>query len=60
MGETKLDVAGVEALSKMPSLDELRAKLMGTLTAPATQLVRTVNEPGSCLVRVLDAKSKAA
>lgn len=60
MGETKLDVAGVDTLSKMPSLDEIRAKLLGTLTAPATQLVRTINEPGTCLVRVLDAKSKAA
>lgn len=60
MGEEKLDVAGVEALSKMPTMDELRAKLMGTLTAPAEKLVRTINEPGSSLVRVLDAKSKAA
>lgn len=60
MGETKLDAVGVKALSKMPSLDELRAKLMGTLTAPATQFVRTINEPASSLVRVLDAKSKAA
>ncbi|MFT7433273.1 MAG: large subunit ribosomal protein L10 [Alphaproteobacteria bacterium] len=60
MGETKLDQAGVEALSKMPSLDEIRGKLLGTLMAPATQLVRTINEPGTSLVRVLDAKSKAA
>lgn len=60
MGETQLDAAGVQALSKMPSLDDLRAKLMGTLTAPATQLVRTINEPGTSLVRVLDAKTKAA
>lgn len=60
MGTTKLDAAGVTALSKMPSLDELRAKLMGTLMAPATQLVRTINEPATCMVRVLDAKTKAA
>tara|TARA_R110000868_G_scaffold411733_1_gene708188 strand:- start:21166 stop:21675 length:510 start_codon:yes stop_codon:yes gene_type:complete len=60
MGTTKLDQAGVEALSKMPSLDEIRATLLATLMAPASQLVRTINEPGTSLVRVLDAKSKAA
>ena len=60
LGEKALDEAGVKALSKMPSLDELRATLLGTLTAPQAQLVRTINEPASCLVRVLDAKSKLA
>jgi large subunit ribosomal protein L10 len=60
MGTEKLDAAGVKALSTMPSLDELRAKLLGTLVAPATQLVRTLVEPAASCARVLDAKCKAA
>lgn len=60
LGEKALDQAAVKALSKMPSLDELRGSLLGMLTAPQAQLVRTINEPGASLARVLDAKSKAA
>jgi large subunit ribosomal protein L10 len=56
LGKVVLDKSAVETLAKMPSLDEMRAKLMGTLQAPATQLVRTLNEPGASLARVLDAK----
>ena len=48
------------SITRIFQVPELRAKLMGTLTAPATQLVRTINEPGTSLVRVLDAKTKAA
>jgi len=40
----------------MPSLDELRAKLLGTIQAPASKLVRTLVEPGSSLARVVRAK----
>jgi large subunit ribosomal protein L10 len=36
MGQTALNVDGVKALAKMPSLDELRAKLVGLIVAPAT------------------------
>jgi large subunit ribosomal protein L10 len=56
LGKVVLNKNSVENLAKMPSLDEMRAKLMGTLQAPATQLVRTLNEPGASLARVLDAK----
>ena len=42
MGKTALDVEGVKALATLPSLDELRAKLLGLLTAPATKLARVV------------------
>ena len=55
MGTTKLDVNGVKALAELPSLDELRARIVGVINAPATQLVRTINEPGAALARVLQA-----
>ena len=55
MGTTKLDVNGVKALAELPSLDELRARIVGVINAPATKLVRTINEPGASLARVLQA-----
>jgi large subunit ribosomal protein L10 len=54
-GAQMLDASGVKALSTMPSLPELRAKLLGTLMAPASQLVRLLNTPASQLARVLKA-----
>jgi large subunit ribosomal protein L10 len=50
-----LDADGVKALSSMPSLPELRAKLLGLLNAPATKLVRLLNTPAGQLVRTLKA-----
>ena len=58
MGDTVLDVNGIKALAELPSLDELRAKLIGLVQAPATKIVRTVNEPASLLARLL--KSRAS
>jgi len=55
MGETVLDVAGVKALAELPSLDELRAKIVGLIQAPATKIARTINEPGAQLARVFGA-----
>jgi len=46
----------VVAIAELPPLDVLRAQLLSTLLAPATQLVRTLNEPGASLARVLQAK----
>ena len=40
-----LSAKDVEALSKLPSKDTMRAMLLGTLTAPATSLVRVLNAP---------------
>jgi large subunit ribosomal protein L10 len=57
MGATKLDANGVKALAELPSLDELRAKLIGLLNAPATKIARTVKEPGAKLARVVQAKA---
>jgi large subunit ribosomal protein L10 len=54
-GSQMLDAEGVKALSTMPSLPELRARLLGMLQAPATQLVRLLNTPASQLARVLKA-----
>src|SRR5215470_2981700 len=54
-GNQMLDAEGVKALSTMPSLPELRSKLLGLLQAPASQLVRLLNTPSSQLVRVLAA-----
>ncbi|MXP26982.1 50S ribosomal protein L10 [Altererythrobacter indicus] len=55
MGATKLDEAGVKALASMPSLDELRGKLVGLINAPATKIARVVNEPANKLARVFGA-----
>jgi len=59
-GSQMLDAEGVKALSTMPSLPELRAKLLGLLQAPATQLVRLLNTPASQLARVLKAHQEKA
>ncbi len=55
LGETLLDDNGVKALAAIPSLDELRAQLLGVLGAPATKLARTLNAPAVGLATVLDA-----
>ena len=55
MGSQVLDAAGVDALAKLPSLDELRAKLVGLLQAPATKIAAVVQAPAGQLARVLNA-----
>lgn len=55
MGSQVLDKAGVEALAKMPSLDELRAKLVGLLQAPATKVAGVTQAPAGQLARVIGA-----
>jgi large subunit ribosomal protein L10 len=63
MGSTVLDPKGVDALASLPSLDELRARLVGLIQAPASGLARTLNAPASQLARVMSAyaeKGKAA
>jgi len=55
MGETVLDVAGVKALAELPSLDELRAKIVGLIQAPATKVVQIVQAPAGQLARVFGA-----
>lgn len=55
MGTTVLDAAGVSALASLPSLDELRSKLIGLIQAPASKIARILNEPGAQLARVFAA-----
>jgi large subunit ribosomal protein L10 len=55
MGTTVLDAKGVNSLAELPSLDELRSKLIGLVQAPASKIARTLNEPGAQLARVIAA-----
>lgn len=55
MGGTLLDEAGVKALASMPSLDELRAKLVGLVNAPATKIAQLSTAPAAKLARVFGA-----
>ena len=55
MGTTSLDPNGVKALAALPSLDELRAKLVGLLVAPATKIAQVVNAPAAKVARVVQA-----
>ena len=50
-----LDAEGVKALAELPSLDELRGKLIGVLQAPATKVAGVVQAPASQLARVFSA-----
>ena len=58
MGRTSLDPNGVKALATLPSLDELRAKIVGLVQAPATKVATVVNAPASKLARVFGAYAK--
>jgi large subunit ribosomal protein L10 len=58
MGRTALDANGVKALATMPSLDELRGKLVGLLVAPATKVAQLANAPAAKLARVFGAYAK--
>jgi len=51
----QLDVQGVKNLATMPSLDELRGKLLGLIQAPATKIARLVNAPATKVARVVQA-----
>lgn len=55
MGPQILDKSGVETLARLPSLDELRGKLVGLLVAPARQIMGVVQAPGGGLARVIGA-----
>lgn len=55
MGKTALNPDGVKALATMPSLDELRAKLLGLIQAPATKIAQLSTAPAAKLARVFQA-----
>ena len=63
LGKTTLDAAGVKALAELPSLDQLRGKLIGLVQAPATKIAGVLAAPAGQLARVMNAyatKDKAA
>ncbi len=55
MGKTALNPDGVKALAALPSLDELRAKIVGLIQAPATKVAQVLNAPAAKVARVLQA-----
>jgi large subunit ribosomal protein L10 len=55
MGKTALDPNGVKALAALPSLDELRAKIVGIVQAPATKIAQVVVAPAAKVARVIQA-----
>ena len=58
MGRTNLDPKGVEALASLPSLDELRAKIVGMIQTPATRIAGVLQAPAGQLARVIAAYAK--
>lgn len=50
-----MDAKGVEALAKMPSIEEMRSRLLGVLLQPGGNLARVLNQPGEKLARQLNA-----
>jgi large subunit ribosomal protein L10 len=58
MGATSLNAEKVKALASMPSLDELRARLVGMIVTPATRIAQIVNAPAAQLARVFGAYAR--
>lgn len=58
MGQTRLDAEQVKIIADLPSLDELRAKVVGVLQAPAQKLVRLLQTPASQLAQVIKANAE--
>jgi len=58
LGELVLNVDGVKALATLPSLDELRARLLGMVSTPATRIAGVLQAPAGQLARVLRAKAE--
>ena len=61
MGENALDRAGVEAVSKMPSREELIASIVGCIGAPASNIAGAIGAPASNIASILSTiEDKAA
>lgn len=58
LGTQLLDAKGIEALSKLPSLDELRARIIGMINTPATRIAGVLQAPAGQLARVFNAYAK--
>lgn len=57
-GKTNLDAGGIEALAKLPSLDELRGRIVGMISTPATRIAGVLQAPAAQLARVFGAYAK--
>lgn len=55
LGKTTLDANGVKALAELPSLDQLRGKIIGLIQAPATKIAGVLAAPAGQLARVMNA-----
>ena len=55
MGATNLDEGGVKQLASLPSLDELRGKIVGMIQTPASRIAQVVTAPAGSLARVIGA-----
>ena len=55
----KIDIEKINYLATLPSLDELRGKIVGLISSPAQKVARIVKEPASQLARILSAQSKS-
>ena len=60
MGSEILDPAAINTLSKLPSLDELRAKIISIIQTPATRIAGVIAAPAGQLARVFGAYGKTA
>jgi large subunit ribosomal protein L10 len=58
LGDKLLDVEGVKALATLPSLDQLRGKLLGMLQTPASRIASVLQAPGGQVARVIAAHAK--
>lgn len=58
LGSQVLDVAGIKALAELPSLDTLRAQLVGLISTPATRIAGVTQAPAAQLARVFGAYAK--
>ena len=60
LNNQRLDESAIVALADLPSLDVLRAKILGLLVAPATRLAILINTPAVQLAQVIKAKAEKA
>jgi len=58
LGTQMLDATGVKALAELPSLETLRAQLVGLIQTPATRIAGVLQAPGGQVARVLSAYAK--
>lgn len=58
LGTQTLDADGIKALAELPSLDELRARLVGMISTPATRIAGVLQAPAGQLARVFGAYAK--